>query len=163
MSYLLITRKTPGFSAPTHRAKNLYNIASFYIRNAYSASIKSNADHFPHEKQVLEELNGVVDELNVIRQKHHSTPIHIIDHEHRFVSMQHLDGFFKVRDQIDHSALPAQANQNVLHMLYRDWKSFFVALADYKAHPDKYEAIPHIPRYADKDGYKPLIFTNQIC
>ncbi len=107
--------------------------------------------------------NGVVDELNVIRQKHHSTPIHIIDHEHRFVSMQHLDGFFKLRDQIDHSALPAQANQNVLHMLYRDWKSFFVALADYKAHPDKYEAIPHIPRYADKDGYKPLIFTNQIC
>ncbi|WP_254888005.1 transposase, partial [[Clostridium] innocuum] len=52
---------------------------------------------------------------------------------------------------------------NVLHMLYRDWKSFFAALADYKAHPDKYEAIPHIPRYADKNGYKPLIFTNQIC
>ena len=75
--------------------------------------------------------------------------------------MQHLDGFFKLRDQNDYHALPAQANQNVLHMLYRDWKSFFVALADYKAHPDKYEAIPHIPRYADKDGYKPLIFTNQ--
>ena len=34
---------------------------------------------------------------------------------------------------------------------------------DIEAHPDKYEAIPHIPRYADKDGYKPLIFTNQIC
>jgi len=101
--------------------------------------------------------------LNVIRQKHHSTPIHIIDHEHRFVSMQHLDGFFKLRDQIDYRALPAQENQNVLHMLYRDWKSFFAALADYKAHPDKYEAVPHIPRYADKDGYKPLIFTNQIC
>ena len=94
VSYLLITRKTPGFSALTHRAKNLYNVASFYIRNAYSASIKSNEDRFPHEIQVLEELNGVVDELNVIRQKHHSTPIHIIDHEHRFVSMQHLDGFF---------------------------------------------------------------------
>ena len=42
-------------------------------------------------------------------------------------------------------------------------KAFFAALADYKAHPDKYEAVPHIPRYADKDGYKPLIFTNQIC
>ncbi|GAA6418482.1 hypothetical protein K080096A4_25600 [[Clostridium] innocuum] len=77
--------------------------------------------------------------------------------------MQHLDGFFKLRDQIDYRALPAQANQNVLHMLYRDWKSFFATLADYKAHPDKYEAVPHIPRYADKDGYKPLIFTNQIC
>ena len=77
--------------------------------------------------------------------------------------MQHLDGFFKLRNQIDYRALPAQANQNVLHMLYRDWKSFFAALADYKAHPDKYEAIPHIPRYADKNGYKPLIFTNQIC
>ena len=98
VSYLLITRKTPGFSALTHRAKNLYNIASFYIRNAYSASIKSNEDRFPHEIQVLEELNGVVDELNVIRQKHHSTPFHIIDHEHRLVSMQHLDGFFKLRD-----------------------------------------------------------------
>lgn len=93
VSYLLITRKTPGFSALTHRAKNLYNVASFYIRNAYSASIKSNEDRFPHEIQVLEELNGVVDELNVIRQKHHSTPFHIIDHDHRFVSMQHLDGF----------------------------------------------------------------------
>ncbi|EHJ7846798.1 hypothetical protein KB151_003960, partial [[Clostridium] innocuum] len=77
--------------------------------------------------------------------------------------MQHLDGFFKLRNQIDYRALPAQANQNVLHMLYRDWKSFFAALADYKAHPDKYEAIPYIPRYADKNGYKPLIFTNQIC
>ena len=109
VSYLLITRKTPGFSALTHRAKNLYNVASFYIRNAYSASIKSNEDRFPHEIQVLEELNGVVDELNVIRQKHHSTPFHIIDHEHRLVSMQHLDGFFKLRDQIDYRALPAQA------------------------------------------------------
>ena len=46
-------------------------------------------------------------ELNVIRQKHHSTPFHIIDHDHRFVSMQHLDGFFKLRDQIDYRALPA--------------------------------------------------------
>ena len=98
-------RKTPAFSALTHRAKNLYNVASFYIRNAYSASIKSNEDRFPHEIQVLEELNGVVDELNVIRQKHHSTPFHIIDHDHRFVSMQRSGWFFKLRDQIDYRAL----------------------------------------------------------
>lgn len=98
VSSLLATSETPSFSALTHRTKNLYNAVSFCIRNTYSASIKSSEDRFLHEIQALEELNGIVGELNAIRQKYHSTPFHIIDHEHRFISMQHLSGSFKLRD-----------------------------------------------------------------
>ena len=81
------------FCSYTYVLKSVQHCFVLYKEMAYSASIKSNEDRFHMMIQVLEELNGVVDELNVIRQKHHSAPFHIIDHEHRFVSMQHLDGF----------------------------------------------------------------------
>lgn len=152
-----------GFANAVHLSKNLYNIAMFYVRNAYTGSSKPVEERFFHETEVIQNLNAVVDQLNIIRNKHHSTLFTELDDQHRFVSLYHLEGYFKLSDQVDYRALPAQANQNVLTLLYRDWKSFFEASSDYKVHPEKYKEKPRIPRYADKDGKKPLVFTNQIC
>ena len=77
VSYLLITRKTPGFSALTHRAKNLYNVASFYIRNAYSASIKSNEDRFPHYRSWKNSMVSLMNWMSYVKSiiAHQSTSL----------------------------------------------------------------------------------------
>ena len=87
-------KKPPAFLLYTS-LKICTTLLRFYIRNAYSASIKSNADRFRMKYRSWK--NSMVSlMIECHASKHHSIPIHIIDHEHRFVSMQHLDGFFQI-------------------------------------------------------------------
>ncbi len=59
--------------------------------------------------------------------------------------------------------LPAQTAQQVLRLLDKNWKAFFIAIKDWKQHPQKYQARPRLPRYTPKDGESIVIFTNQQC
>lgn len=64
----------------------------------------------------------------------------------------------------DYKAMPtAQAAQQVLRLLDRNWKSFFAAIKDWKDHKDKYLGRPKLPKYKKKDGRFVLILTNQNC
>ena len=38
-----------------------------------------------------------------------------------------------------------------------------MAIKDWKAHPEKYKGRPKLPKYKPKDGYFPLVLTNQNC
>lgn len=64
----------------------------------------------------------------------------------------------------DYRAMPtAQSAQQTLRLLDRNWKSFFAAIKDWKAHPEKYKGRPKLPAYKRKDGLSLLIMTNQNC
>lgn len=64
----------------------------------------------------------------------------------------------------DYSDMPtAQTAQQTLRMLDKNWVSFFVAIKDWKEHPEKYKGRPKLPKYKSKDGYFPLVLTNQNC
>jgi putative transposase len=62
--------------------------------------------------------------------------------------------------QVDYIALPAQTSQQVIKLLYKNWKSFFLSC---KA-KDKLKASPRIPKYKHKTkGRNVVVFTNQQC
>lgn len=76
-----------------------------------------------------------------------------------------VDKLLKVdTEYLDYRAMPsAKAAQQTLRLLDKNWKSFFVAIRDWKAHPGKYKGCPKMPNYKRKDGYSVLIMTNQDC
>ncbi|WP_270380122.1 RNA-guided endonuclease InsQ/TnpB family protein [Mitsuokella multacida] len=68
------------------------------------------------------------------------------------------------KDYPDYREMPtAQTAQQTLRLLDKNWTSFFAAIKDWKAHPEKYKGRPNLPKYKPKDGYFPLVLTNQNC
>ena len=62
----------------------------------------------------------------------------------------------------DYKQMPtAQAAQQVLRLLEKDWKSFFKAIKDWSVHKEKYLGRPKLPKYKKKDGKHIVILTNQ--
>lgn len=75
-----------------------------------------------------------------------------------------LTGKLAKRGNADYKALPAQTSQQVIKLLYKNWKSFFALTKDYYKNPSKYKGKPKLPHYKDKNtGRNILVFTNQQC
>ena len=67
-------------------------------------------------------------------------------------------------DYPDYRAMPtAQAAQQILRLLDKNWKSFFAAIKDWKEHKEKYLGRPKMPKYKEKNGKFMLVLTNQNC
>ena len=81
----------------------------------------------------------------------------------RIPSEYELTGKLAKRDQIDYKALPSQTSQQIIKLLYKNWKSFFSVIKDYKKNPNRYKGRPKLPKYKDKDGRNVVIFTGQQC
>ena len=65
-------------------------------------------------------------------------------------------------DYPDYKNMPAaQSAQQTLHLLDRNWRSFFRAIKDWSKNKDKYLGKPKLPKYKPKDGRMVLILTNQ--
>lgn len=86
-------------------------------------------------------------------------------HEHKIICHSQLDKILKSdEDYPDYRAMPsAQSAQQVLRLLDKNWKGYFVAVRDYKANPGKYFGRPKLPKYKKKDGLFILTLTNQDC
>ncbi|MEA1999875.1 MAG: transposase [Euryarchaeota archaeon] len=75
--------------------------------------------------------------------------------------------FGSLNDQLNkgvsenYTLLPSQTANRILYTLDKAWKSFFVAIKDWKVHPEKYQAKPEPPQYKRKNGEHILIFTTQ--
>lgn len=74
-----------------------------------------------------------------------------------------LTGRFAKRHQPDYKALPSQTSQQIIKLLYKNWKSFFASIKDYKKNPSKYLGRPKLPKYKDKQGRNIVVFTGQQC
>ena len=59
--------------------------------------------------------------------------------------------------------LMSQPSQQTLVMLDAVWKSFFVAIKDWKKHPHKYLGMPKLPKYLPKDGRYVWSIKNNGC
>lgn len=59
--------------------------------------------------------------------------------------------------------LMSQASQCTLQVLDRNWKSFFIAIKDWKRNPNKYLGMPKLPKYKKKNGrFTWFLKNNQI-
>ena len=54
--------------------------------------------------------------------------------------------------QMDWVKMGANTNQQVLKLLYKNWKSYFKAIKEYYKNPGKFLGKPKIPKYKDKNG-----------
>ncbi|WP_404333200.1 RNA-guided endonuclease InsQ/TnpB family protein [Mesobacillus maritimus] len=166
----------------TFSAKNLFNATNFHIRQVFTAFEKEK-ELQPLQKEVFDLIEKHLSEMNEIkiktvekkREKESKKPIdqrkEIKDAtlfkcptpDKKLVNYGFLDGLFKVSGNKDYLALPGQVNQQVMRMVFQNWKSFFGSLKDYKVNPQKYTGRPKLPKYAPKNARKECVFSNQVC
>ena len=74
-----------------------------------------------------------------------------------------LVGILTRENQDDYRALPAQTAQQVIKLLYKNWKSYFQALRSYQRDKSKFLGCPRIPKYKPRGdkGHSVALFTNQ--
>ena len=75
------------------------------------------------------------------------------------LTYQQLDR--KLKQEQCYRVLPAQTAQQTLRLLKRNWKSFYQAQKEFKAHPKRFLGPPNPPKYKPKNGQQVAIFTNQ--
>ena len=66
-------------------------------------------------------------------------------------------------NQDDYRALPAQTSQQVIKLLYKNWKSYFQSLKAYQRDKSNFLGCPRIPKYKPRGekGHSIALFTNQ--
>lgn len=81
-------------------------------------------------------------------------------HEGTYIPFSRLYHLLKKTEE--YRALPRKVSQLVLKQLDQNWRSFFAAIKDWRAHPDRYLGRPKLPGYkAKQSGRFLLIYNNQ--
>ena len=162
------------------KAKNLYNITNYYIRQVYTALKKEKRNE--NQLQVLIDIETHLPKMNEIRKKSYEKAkakpkkvdkngniinpdlkLFEIPHpEKSFIGYGFVEALFKVMKQVDYTSMPSQSNQQTMKKVYDDWKSFFEASKQYKMNPASFTGKPKIPRYKPKNGRTTCYLTNQI-
>lgn len=113
------------------KAKNLFNYSNYVIRQAFT--------------EKLENISEFKD---------------LISNE-KFISEYELTTRLAKINQYDYRSLPSQSAQQIIKLVYKNWKSFFKSIKSYKDNNSKYLGRPKMPKYKDKNSESILIFTNQ--
>ena len=160
------------FDELTIKSKNLFNTSNYYIRQLLTYFDKTLPSS--NEKEALDYINSNIDALNAQRLKKYLKKTENASVKSEFkgfapvskdqpLTYELLDGIFKVTKHPDYYGLPAQLNQGIMKLVFRNWKSFWKSISDYHKHPHKYNARPKIPGYSKDPNKSMLILTNQIC
>jgi len=74
-----------------------------------------------------------------------------------------LMGLLAKENQDDYRALPAQTAQQMIKLLYENWKAYFRSLKSYQKDKTKFTGCPRIPKYKPRGekGHYVALFTNQ--
>lgn len=59
--------------------------------------------------------------------------------------------------QIDWVKMGSNTNQQILKLLYKNWKSFFKANQEYKKNSSKFKGRPKLPKYKDKEKGRNIV------
>ena len=144
-------------------SKRLYNTTNFYIRQVMTGVQKEDADRQKNEKNVLSIVETYLPKVNKIKENRNSqTRYEMLTKEKWMLTYNLLDGIFKLSENEDYRALPAQVNQQVMKQCFLDWKSYLKSLKEYKKNPSKFLGIPKLPNYKE-DPLSNAVLTNIIC
>lgn len=114
-----------------YKSKNLYNYCNYILRQCITDN-----------PELIEEY------LNIVNDE-------------GFIPEYALTTRLAKDNQRDYRSLPSQTAQQVIKLLYKNWKAFFRAIKDWSKNKSKYRGMPKPPRYKKKDGRNIVIFTNQ--
>ena len=65
-------------------------------------------------------------------------------------------------NQVDFRALPSNVSQQTVKLVFKAWRSFFMALKSYKKDKSKFTSNPKLPKYKSKNGLYVCAFT-YVC
>lgn len=92
----------------------------------------------------------------ILRQKYFENQKIEDKKERKYINEYELTTLLTKENQSDFRALPSQTSQQIIKLLFKNWKSF------YKLCKTKdLNGRPQIPKYKKKDGKNIIIFTNQ--
>ena len=130
----------------------LYNRANFILRQFATAfdSFDAKKPLYSNQMEVYHLVMDILGGTKYLRGN-------------KWLSYGALDRILKVTKDTAYYALPAQANQQTLKLLIRDYGSFFCAIKAYQNNASAFTGRPRLPGYIKDKGLKTAILTNQIC
>lgn len=131
-----------------HKSKNLYNAANYIVRQVISNKLENISDY----------ADLVRSQSKTYKSKKDGSERTYIQN---FISEFDLSKRMSHLNQVDYKSLKAQSSQQIIALLFKNYKAFYNAMADYSKNPSKYHGRPKMPKYKDKNGLNVLIFTNQ--
>ena len=157
----------PYFEDCTQKAKNLYNVTNFHIRQVMTGIQKEPSKRQENEANILDNIEHSLPLMNAVRAKNKAKNkvqnLFTMPTEKKwFLSYNFLDCLLKVTNNTDYYALPAQVNQQVMKRCVKNWKGYFNALKQYKKTPAAFTGQPKIPKYK-KSSMDNVIFTAIVC
>lgn len=75
-----------------------------------------------------------------------------------YISYNKMNFEFKTHE--NYKLTFSQPANCTLRLLDKNWKSYFIAIKDWKKNPDKYLGMPKFPKYLPKDGRFPWMIPN---
>ncbi len=76
--------------------------------------------------------------------------------------IQYNELFQLCKDSEPYKEIGSNVGQQTLKILDKSWKSFFVAIKDWKKYPDKYLGRPKLPKYKDKEKGRNILGIDNI-
>lgn len=120
--------------------------------------IKSSDEYFSALIDFCHKSKNLYNHANYIVRQTFTT-------DKKWIRYAELDKLLKADEEYpDYQNMPtAQSAQQILRLLDKNWKSFFVSIKDWLTHKEKYSGRPKLPKYLKKNGNFLLIMTNQNC
>lgn len=144
----------------TNKAKNMFNVANFYIRNTMTGLKKDEASLTANETEVLNVVSESIKALNVkYADKGKSKQFTIPSTDKWFLGYNTLDGIFKVSENVDYRATHVHVSQHAIKECVESWKSYFKLNKLYAADPSAFNGKPRIPKYCKTD-HKAAVLSN---
>ena len=117
-----------------------------------------------HQIKKTDSIWKVVDDLCWKSKNVYNCANYIIRQEfinnHNYIKCNDLDKI--MQKQECYSILGSQAAQKTLQLLDKNWKSFFVAIKDWRKHPVKYLGRPKLPKYKNVEKGRNILILKNI-
>ena len=133
-----------------HKTKNLYNYVTYILRQCNTGKL----ENIPEFKDIVKTQKKIVKSNKDGAER---------EYEQSFIAEYDLSKRLCSLRQDDYVALKAQVSQQVIALVFKNFKSYYKTIADYYKHPNKYHSRPAMPKYKDKDGLSIATFTNQAA
>lgn len=130
-----------------HKSKNLYNYVNYILRQ----SVANKLENIP------EYTDLIMTKKKTVKRKDGTEAEYV----QNFISEFELSKRLSQIRQVDYTSLKAQCSQQVIKLLFKNYKSFYSSSSEYFKNPSKFKGIPKLPSYKEKGGLNILVYTNQ--
>ena len=131
---------------------SLYNRANYLIRQ-YATALTRNEQG----EELTQNQKDAVELIRCATEETRYAP------KGKWLTYGQLDYVLKATRDAAYFHLPAQANQQILKRILRDYKSFFEAVKVYTDTKEIFTGRPGMPGYRKKGSMITAVLTNQIC